>query len=214
MKRRLLFTITDDNNHMGILGAAALSLATRKGAIRWRDFAAAGVTPATIARLVDRGELERLGRGLYRRANHERSEHQSLIEAAAAAPNAVVCLLSALRFHGLTTELPHAVWLLIGGRDRAPKAHGRRLRIVRATGPALTKGVKKTTIDGVAVAVTTPAKTVADCFKYRNRVGLDVAIEALREGLKTRAFTADEFLGIAAADRVARVVRPYLEALQ
>lgn len=191
----------------------ALGLADRAAVIRWRDFAALGVTPATVARMVEDGELERLGRGLYRRADHEGSEHQSLIEAAKVAPKSVICLLSALQFHGLTTQLPHAVWLLIGGKDRAPKAVTQRLQIVRASGPALTAGVKRMRIDGVAVAITTPAKTVADCFKYRSRVGLDVAIEALREGLKRKAFTGDEFLAMAAVDRVARVARPYLEAL-
>ncbi len=198
---------------MAQLRHAALRLADRHAVIRWRDFAAAGVTPATIARMVEDGELERLGRGLYRRANHEGSEHQSLMEVAKSAPKGVICLLSALRFHGLTTELPHAVWLLIGGKDRAPKAVTQRLHIVRASGRALTAGVKRTRIDGVAIAITTPAKTVADCFKYRSRVGLDVAIEALREGLRRKAFTGDEFLAMAAVDRVARVSRPYLEAL-
>ena len=142
---------------------AALRLADRYAVIRWRDFAAAGVTPATIARMVENGDLERLGRGLYRRADSEGSEHQSLIEAAKSAPKGVVCLLSALRFHGLTTELPHAVWLLIGGKDRAPKAVTQRLQIVRASGRALTAGVKRTRIDGVAIAITAPAVIAKIC---------------------------------------------------
>jgi predicted transcriptional regulator of viral defense system len=198
---------------MNRLRDTAVSIADRSAVTRWREFARGGVTPATIARMVENGELERLGRGLYRRPDFEGSEHQSLVEAAKATPTAAICLLSALRFHGLTTQLPHAVWLMIGVKDRAPKAASQRLQIVRASGSARIAGVKKTRIDGVDVAVTTPAKTVADCFKYRSRVGLDVAIEALKEGLARKTFTIDEFLAMARVDRVERVARPYVEAL-
>ncbi len=198
---------------MSRLRDAALTIAQAQAITRWRDFAAAGVTPATIARMIDDGELERLGRGLYRRPDFDASENQSLLEAAKAAPRATICLLSALRFHDLTTQLPHAVWLKIGRKDRPPRSASQRLQIVRASGTALTEGVTHMRQDGVELALTTPAKTVADCFKYRNRVGLDVAIEALRDGLRRKAFTVDEFMRMADADRVARVARPYLEAL-
>lgn len=198
---------------MSRLRDVALVIAQAQAITRWRDFAAAGVTPATIARMIDDGELERLGRGLYRRPDFDASENQSLIEAAKAAPRATICLLSALRFHDLTTQLPHAVWLMIGRKDRPPRSASQRLQIVRASGTALTEGVAHVRRDGVELALTTPAKTVADCFKYRNRIGLDVAIEALRDGLRRKAFTVDEFMRMADADRVARVARPYLEAL-
>lgn len=198
---------------MKALRNKALSLADRHAVSRWRDFAAAGVTPSTIARLVEDGELERIGRGLYRRAQQDVSEHQSLIEAAKTAPLGVICLLSALRFHGLTTQLPHAVWLMIDQKARAPKSVSQRLKIIRASGASLTAGVTRRRLEGVTIAITTPAKTVADCFKYRGRTGIDVAIEALRDGLNQRAFTPDEFLKMATINRVARVVRPYLEAL-
>jgi predicted transcriptional regulator of viral defense system len=162
--------------------------------------------------MVDDGEIERVGRGLYRLVDFPASENQSLIETARTTPRAAVCLLSALRVHDLTTQLPHAVWLMIGRKDRAPTSAS-RLQIVRASGAALTEGIMHVLQDGVEIKLTTPAKTVADCFKYRNRVGLDVAIEALRDGLQRKAFTVDEFMDMAQADRVARVARPYLEAL-
>lgn len=195
------------------LRETARKVAYTQAVTRWRDFAAAGVTSATIARMVDDGELERIGRGLYRRPDYAATENQSLIEAAKAAPKAVLCLLSALRFHDLTTQLPHTVWLMIGRKDRSPRTQSQRLQIVRASGPALTEGILRIRQDGVDLKITSPAKTVADCFKFRDRVGLDVAIEALRDGLRRRAFTVDEFMRMAQADRVARIARPYLEAL-
>jgi predicted transcriptional regulator of viral defense system len=182
-------------------------------AIRWRDLAKQGVTPATIARLVDSGDVERLARGLYRLVAHESGAYQSLAEIAKMAPNGVICLGSALHWHGLTTQLPQAVWLMIAHKARPPTRPVVRLNVVRASGDALTFGVEQFDVDGVKVAITNPAKTVADCFKYRSRIGFDVAIEALREGLSTRAFTPDTFLEMATINRVARVVRPYLEAM-
>ena len=191
----------------------ALEVADAKGIVRWRDFFARGVTPATIARMIQSGDLERVGRGLYRQPTFVASEHQSIVETAKASPLGIICLLSALRYHDLTDQLPHAVWMMIGGKDRSPKAAGVRLKIVRASGPALTEGVVRKQIDGVEVAMTTPAKTVADCFKYRGRVGVDVAIEALRQGLARKAFSTDDFLRMAVIDRAARIARPYLEAM-
>jgi predicted transcriptional regulator of viral defense system len=186
---------------------------TGQAAVRWRDLAAHGVTPATIARLVKGGQVERLARGLYRWADQEDGEHQSLAEIAKMAPKGIICLASALNWHGLTTQLPQSVWLMIAHKDRPPARPTVRLNIVRASRNALSSGVMQIEVDGVAVRITNPAKTVADCFKYRSRIGLDVAIEALRDGLAFRAFTPDAFLEIATIDRVARVARPYLEAM-
>jgi len=191
----------------------ALKLARAAGAVRWRDLAEKGVTPATVARLVEEGALARIRRGLYQAVDVDFSENQSLVEAAAATPHGVIALISALRLHGLTTQSPHVVWMMIDNKARAPHAPPVRLRLVRAGGDALTAGVETKRIDGVRVRVTSPAKTVADCFKYRRHVGLDVAMEALRDGLKRRAFTGDQFLAMAKIDRVAVVARPYLEAL-
>jgi predicted transcriptional regulator of viral defense system len=190
-----------------------ISLLQGRAAVRWRDLAAAGVTPATIGRLVKNGEVDRISRGLYRLASQESGAHQSLAELAQRAPKGIICLASALHWHGLTTQLPQAVWLMIAHKDRPPANLPVRLHVVRASGEALTAGIMSVQIDGVTVRLTNPAKTVADCFKYRSSVGLDVAIEALRDGLSARAFTPDAFMAMAAIDRVARVARPYLEAI-
>lgn len=191
----------------------ALKLAQRRPAVRWRDFAAKDIPPSTIARLVEDGALSKIGRGLYQHPSAEFSAHQSLIEAVTAIPHGVVALLSALRLHGLTTQNPQAVWLMIDGKARAPAAAPVRLKLVRASGKALTTGVATRVEDGVRLRVTNPAKTVADCFKYRRHVGVDVAIEALKDGLARKAFTPDGFLDMARIDRIERFARPYLEAL-
>lgn len=195
------------------LKARALSLAKERGIARARDFDAAGVPRATLRRLQDQGLLVRMGRGLYQLADMESSPSHSLAEAARAVPHGTICLLSALKFHDLTTQLPHQVWLLIGHKKWAPKNPPVSLRIMRATGEALTAGVERHVIEQVEVPITNPAKTVADCFKYRSQVGLDVAIEALRDCLRTRRATADDLWRFAAIDRVQNVMRPYMEAI-
>ncbi|MDE1172751.1 MAG: type IV toxin-antitoxin system AbiEi family antitoxin domain-containing protein [Parvibaculaceae bacterium] len=191
----------------------ALTLAKERGIARSRDFDAAGVPRATLRRLQDQGLLVRMGRGLYQLADMESSPSHSLAEAARAVPHGTICLLSALRFHDLTTQLPHQVWLLIGHKKWAPKNPPVSLRIMRATGEALTAGVEIHVIEQVEVPITNPAKTVADCFKYRGQVGLDVAIEALRDCIRTRRATADDLWRFAAIDRVQNVMRPYMEAI-
>jgi predicted transcriptional regulator of viral defense system len=125
----------------------------------------------------------------------------------------VVCLLSALQFHGLTTQSPFEVWVAIANKARAPKMEYPPLRIVRFSGAALTEGVEKHRVDGVTVRVTSVAKTVADCFKYRNKIGLDVALEALREAWNAKRVSIDDLWHYAQVCRVANVMRPYLEAL-
>lgn len=188
------------------------------GPVRSRDVAAAGIPRAYLTRLVDRGLLVRSSRGVYRLADAELTELHALSEVAVRAPGAVICLLSALAFHGLTTQLPHAVWVMLGHKARPPKLEWPRLEVVRASGRALSHGVEAHSIEGVDVRVTSAAKTVADCFRYRGRVGLDVALEALRDYLKPprrrRAErTVDALISAARADRVETVMRPYLEAL-
>jgi predicted transcriptional regulator of viral defense system len=165
-----------------------------------------------VRRLAEAGGLERVGRGLYALPNQGRAT-SGLVIAARRVPNGVVCLLSALQMHGLTTQLPREVWMAIGTRDRRPKTDGVRLRIVRYSSVSLGAGVDTRRVDGVAVRVFSPAKTIADCFKYRNKIGLDVATEALRDGLRRRTCTVDELWRYAKVNRVATVMRPYLEAL-
>lgn len=191
----------------------ALAIAREQGVVRAQDFASAGVPRTYLGRLRDEGLLLRLGRGLYQLPDREWTEAHSLAEAARTVPHGTICLLSALQFHALTTQLPHEVWVLIGHKKWAPKRPPTSLRIIRASGAALTAGVEHHNIEGVRVPITNPAKTVADCFKYRSQVGLDVAIEALRDALRTQRITADDLWHHACIDRVQNVMRPYLEAL-
>jgi predicted transcriptional regulator of viral defense system len=190
-----------------------LALARRHGVLRPRDLAPHGIPREYLTRLHAQGMLERPTRGMYILADAETDEHQSLLEACKRVPHGVVCLLSALRFHDLTTQAPFEVWLGIDAKARLPKVEYPSLRIVRFTSPALTAGVEEHVIRGVTVRVTNPARTVVDCFKYRNKVGLDVALEALRDCLRKRKATMDELHRVAQARRMANVMRPYLEAV-
>lgn len=193
---------------------AILGLAERHGLVRPRDLDHAGIPRVYLRRMVDDGLLAKLGRGLYALDGYEPSELASIAEAAKKAPSAIVCLLSALRVHGLTTQNPFEVWIMIDRDAWRPKLDYPPLRIVRASGEALTTGVTEIKIDGIKTRVTSPAKTVADCFRHRNKIGVDVAIEALRDCCKQRAATLDEIGRYAEIDRVAKVMRPYMEALQ
>jgi predicted transcriptional regulator of viral defense system len=191
---------------------ALLELA-RSGPVRARDLDEAGIPRAYLRRLCQRGALEQVDRGLYRLADAPVTEAHSLAEVAKRVPHAIVCLLSALQAHELTTESPHAVWVLIDRHARMPKLSYPQLEVVRASGAARTHGVETRNIEGVAVKLTTPAKTVADCFRYRRRVGLDVALAAMRDYLRKHRGGMDRLIEAARADRVYSVVRPYLEAL-
>jgi predicted transcriptional regulator of viral defense system len=195
------------------LEASVAALARRHGVMRSSDFEAHGVSRVTVQRLCQRGILRRLGRGIYGLADAELTEHHTLAEAARRVPAGVVCLLSALRFHELTTQNPFEVWLAIDGKAFKPKVDWPPVRIVRFSGAALTFGVEERDVEGVPVRVTSAAKTVADCFKYRNKIGVDVAVEALVAYQRERRGTVDALLCAAAVDRVAVILRPYLEAL-
>jgi predicted transcriptional regulator of viral defense system len=192
----------------------ALEIVRHRGIARGRDFDAAGVTRATVQRLHDEGVLQRVGRGLYKLVDADMDSATSLAEAVRIQPRGVICLLSALQYHELTTQTPHAVWMMLGQKDWAPTNSSVALKIVRASGEVLTEGVMTHLIDGVSVPITTPAKTVADCFKHRNKIGLDVAIEALRDLMKARPRTdLNEVYRLARVDRVQAVMRPYLEVM-
>jgi len=193
----------------------ALNLVQDRGIARARDFKAAGIPLIYLKRLTDSGELVRLGRGLYQDPERVGEDiAHNLAEAARAVPNGVVSLASALRHHGLTTQLPHAVWLTIPHKARTPKADGLPLEIIRATGEVLTAGVEHVQVEGVDVPIYGVAKTIADCFKHRRHIGEDVAIEALRDALRMRKTTVTDILRYAEIDRVAERIRPYLKALQ
>ncbi|MHB8399776.1 MAG: type IV toxin-antitoxin system AbiEi family antitoxin domain-containing protein [Candidatus Limnocylindrales bacterium] len=190
-----------------------LKLAKRTGVLRPRDLDAERIPRIYLSRMLASGQLQRVGRGLYIPAGSGMGEHQTLIEASKRVPKGVVCLLSALRFHNLTTQAPREVWLAIGEKAWRPRLTSPPLRIVRFSDRALREGVEVRQIAGVAVGVYNPAKTVADCFKYRNKIGLDVALEALRECWRARRCTMDELWRYAKVCRVQNVMRPYLESM-
>jgi predicted transcriptional regulator of viral defense system len=181
--------------------------------LRSRDLKKHGLFRTALMRLVQKGKVIRIERGLYMRPGGTETEHISLLEVAKKVPGGVICLLSALSFHVIGTQNPHQVWIAIDRKSAKPRVSNTRVRIVRFSAASLHYGVEKHTILGITLKVTDPAKTVADCFKYRNKVGLDVAIEALREGLRDRRFTADEFYRAALVCRVWNVVKPYAEAM-
>jgi predicted transcriptional regulator of viral defense system len=191
----------------------ALELATAHPLLRARDLASHGLPTILLTRMVAAGKLERVARGVYSLPGRKLSEHRSLAEVALRAPSAVICLLSALRLHGIGTQAPFEVWLAVAPRAPSPRLDQPAVRTVHMSGPALTEGVQQVLIDGVRVPVFHPAKTVADCFKFRNKIGLDVALEALRDGWSMRLFTMDELWQYASIDRVTNVMRPYLESI-
>ncbi|MDR0528069.1 MAG: type IV toxin-antitoxin system AbiEi family antitoxin domain-containing protein [Zoogloeaceae bacterium] len=190
-----------------------LELVRAQGLLRPHDLAPLGIPRVALTRAVRRGQLERVGRGLYGLTARPVSTHGTLAEIARRVPKGVVCLLSALRFHDLTTQAPFEVWLAIDNKAATPKLDYPPLRLVRFSGAALTEGVEDHVVDGITVRVTGIAKTVADCFKYRNKIGLDVALEALRDAWNGKRMTSDEIWHYAKIDRVANVMRPYLESL-
>jgi len=190
-----------------------LDLVEKAGVFRPRDLDSHGIPREYLIRLCRKGVVQRVARGLYTLADADVSEHQSLAEASKRIPHGVICLLSALRFHGLTTQAPFEVWVAVDVKARKPGSNGLPLRIVRFSGAALRSGVEDQFIQGVKVRVFSPAKTVADCFKYRNKIGLDVALEALRESWREHRCTMDDLWRYAKVCRVSNVMRPYLESL-
>jgi len=190
-----------------------MHLARDLGFLRVKDLLERELHPETLRRLCRRGLLERMGRGLYRLSGAEVSAHITLAAVAKRIPHAVVCLLSALRFHGLGTQNPPDVWIALRNRAASPRGKDLPLRVVRFSDTAFASGTEEHVIEGVHVRVTCPAKTVVDCFKFRNKTGLDVALEALREGLRTRKCAMDDLWKYARICRVANVMRPYLEAI-
>lgn len=190
-----------------------LRLARRPGGVTPRELVAAGIHRQILTRLVGEGRIERVARGVYRLAEQPITEQHALAIVAAAVPRGVICLLSALQFHGLGTQVPPDVWIALDRRAWRPTLAHPPLRVVRFTGAALGTGVERHVIDGRTVKVYGVAKTLADCFKYRNKIGIDVAVEALRDAWRGRRFTMAELDRCAAICRVQRVMRPYLEAL-
>ncbi len=190
-----------------------LELAKQMGLIRPRDVEEAGIHREYLLRLCRNGDLTRVGRGLYAVPGAQTSESLSLAEVAKRVPSAVICLISALEFHTLTTQISRSVWIAIKNKRWEPTFDYPPLEIVRFSGRAFSFGVEEHQVDRITVKVYSPAKTVADCFKFRNKIGLDVALEALRETWRSRKATMDELWESAKVCRVANVMRPYLVAI-
>lgn len=191
----------------------AQSLLRERGILRLVELREAGVTAATMSRMERAGEVIRLSRGVYQLPDAELDPNHSLAEAAKQVPKGVICLVSALAFHGLTDQLPPKVWMAIGTKDWAPQRDGTPVRIVRFTEGLMKEGFETHVIEGVAVKVFGAARTVADCFRHRSKVGLPVAIEGLQEALRQRKATPAEIARQADKRGVLTVIRPYLEAL-
>ena len=180
---------------------------------RMRDLESLGLSRPRVRSLVDQGILEKASRGLYIVRSAGVTENRTLAEVGKRVPHGVICLLSALRFHDLTTQSPHEVWIALERSAWSPKLEHLNLRIVRFSGNAFEEGHQEHIIEGVPVQITSPAKTVADCFKYRNKIGIDVALEALREVRRKRLCTMGELMRFARICRVAKVMKPYLESV-
>jgi predicted transcriptional regulator of viral defense system len=188
-------------------------LIQHRGYIRLRDAMEAGVHPEYVRRLTAAGELVQVARGLYTTPNFQPSEFHSLAIVSARARDGVVCLLSALRVHQIGTQNPRQIWFAIESKAARPRLTYPPLKIVRFSRAAMTFGIETRVIEGVTVRITDPARTVVDCFKYRNKIGLDVALEALRHLRRRKGWAPDTLWKYATSLRVANVIRPYLEGL-
>ncbi len=180
---------------------------------RPQDLDALGIPFYDLQQLVEEGVVEGVARGLYRLADAEPSEHYSLAAACARVPNAIVCLLSALRYHDIGTQLPRDIWIAIPRRSRAPRVEGFPIRLVRFSGPSLSYGVQEIHLENVPANITTPARTVVDCFRFRRLVGRDAALEALRSAVREHKTSADEIWRAAEVCRAKSLVEPVLEVL-
>ncbi len=185
----------------------------QKGLTRPRDLEAQGFSRAHLARLVEDGLVIREARGIYVAARHAPTAEHTLAQVAKRVPEGVFCLLTALRLHGLTTQSPAEVWVALPEKARRPRLDYPRLRIARFSGEALTEGIATLRVEGVTLRVYSAAKTVADCFKYRNKIGIDVAVEALRDFSRKHRGGATDLARFARICRVSRVMQPYLDAI-
>ena len=190
-----------------------LALVGQKGLLRASDLDAIDAPRIVLTRLTAAGLLERVGRGLYRLPDSQGSEHESLVTVATKMPQAVFCLLTALQFHELSTQLPRQIWIAMPRGSHPPRFDYPPIKMVQFTGEAYTAGVEEIERDGIKLRVYGVAKTVADCFKHRNKIGLDVALEALKDARARNKASIDDIWRNAQVCRVANVMRPYLESI-
>lgn len=190
-----------------------LGLLRERSVLRPSDLDAIGAPRVILTRMTAKGQLEKAGRGLYRLPDNPGSEHESLIAVAVRAPQAVFCLLTALQFHELTTQLPRQVWIAMPRGSHVPKITWPPVRMVQFSGDAYSDGIEVVERDRIKLRVYCVAKTIADCFKHRNKIGLDVALEALKDARAQNKASADDLWRYAKVCRVTNVMRPYLESL-
>jgi len=193
--------------------ARILELARRQRLLSAADLRSHGWSPQLLLKLHRTGQLQRVTRGLYSLPDSEMTEHQSLVEVCRRVPKAVVCLLSALQFHEIGTQLPHEVWIALPEATQTPAIDYPLLRIARLRGEAYSEGVETIVEHGSTIRVYSLAKTITDCFKFRHKVGLDVALEALKEAWRLRKLNIDEVTRYAKINRVAQVMQPFLETV-
>ena len=193
--------------------ATILALAHRQPLLRAADVRELGCSPQLLIRLHQSGQLQRVARGLYTLPGADMTEHQTLLEVCQRVPKAVICLLSALQYHELGTQLPHEVWIALPEGTQTPAVDYPPLRIARMRGVAYSEGIETNTAHGTPIRVYSVAKTVADCFKFRNKIGIDVALEALKDAWRTRKLNMTDLAYFAKVSRVERVMRPYLESI-
>ncbi|MDE2466205.1 MAG: type IV toxin-antitoxin system AbiEi family antitoxin domain-containing protein [Alphaproteobacteria bacterium] len=191
----------------------ALKVLKVRGIARLGELKAAGVAQETVSRLVRSGQVTRLARGLYQLPGKDLGSAHGYAEACKLVPKGVICLVSALQFHELTVQLPRVIWVAIETGARTPRASYPPMKFVRFARQSISQGVEKHKIEGVTVRVTDPATTIADCFRFRRKVGIDVALEGLREALKHRRTSADAIMKAAQRRRIWTTLRPYLEAM-
>lgn len=191
----------------------ALKLAKKLGLVRPKDLASFGIAPVYLRRLVRSGELVQSSRGVYRLPTHRPSKHHDLAETCKRVPGGVLCLLTALHFHGLGEKRPAQIWMAIDRKARKPSVEELPVRFVRFSAEGLKQGIEEHVVEGVTIRVTNCTKSVSDCFRYRNKIGLSVALDALKECLRQRRCPEAELLKCATACRIVTVIKPYLEAL-
>ncbi|HEX9579980.1 MAG TPA: type IV toxin-antitoxin system AbiEi family antitoxin domain-containing protein [Gemmatimonadales bacterium] len=192
---------------------ALISLVRQHGVVRSRDLQRFSIGRTYLRRLQEEGVLVRAARGTYRLANLPATENTPLVEAACRVPRGVVCLLSALRFHRVGSQLPRQVWIAVDRKAWKPRVPELPLRVVRFSGLAMTEGIERREAEGLWFSVYSVAKTVTDCFKYRNKIGLDVALEALRDCRRRHLCSVKDLWYYAGINRVQRVMKPYVEAI-
>jgi len=216
---RHLFALNEKTEHTPAMlsnthSQRVLDLARQKGLLRTSDLDAIDAPRVVLTRLTAAGLLEKVGRGLYRLPSHLGLEHEGLAAVATKVPQAVFCLLTALQFHELTTQLPRQIWIAMPRGSHVPRIDYPPIKMVQMTGAVYTAGIEEHLRDGVKLRVYSAAKTVVDCFKHRNKIGLDVALEALKDVRAKRKATADDLWRYAKICRVTNVMRPYLEATE